>query len=267
MQRSSEVVIDHTAALEHCKSVRCTWDLSFGGHVITKPTKADRRESFETIDCTIPNCRTCTDVFDDSVIDLGLRDAFIRSSTALRALERHELDDDLKLLLPYRLCGYSLQTHKWHPLHVARLAFIQSTLDPFDELFLPHGHKVLLSTVVKDHVGGRNFQQGNGKDVEMDVVRARVVGTLILLHGPPGTGKTFTAEALAARLNRPLFPLKIADLASSSGEMEQRLAQLFQLSERWNCIVLMREADALVQRRSREDREGNRMTSGMFCQL
>ncbi|KAF2181388.1 hypothetical protein K469DRAFT_740828 [Zopfia rhizophila CBS 207.26] len=259
-QRGSEIVIDHIAALEHCRNSGCTWNLSFGGGVIAKATKANRREAFETVDCLIPNCRTCTDVFNDAVIDLNSRDRFIRSSKSLRALHQKQLDDEQVLLLPYRICGYSLQSRKWYPLYVDLLKPIEVSSAGLADLILPAGHKDMLASVIRGQSPGVS-QTDNDALEEVDIVVGRGRGALILLHGARGTGKTATAEALAASLNRPLFLIKIADLGSTSREMEQNLTQFFQLAERWGCILLMREADALLEQRTRTDREGNNMTS------
>ncbi|PGH07656.1 hypothetical protein GX51_01665 [Blastomyces parvus] len=256
-QRSREVIIDHVAALEHCKQCGCTWNPSFGGSVIAKATKANRREVFDTIDCSIPNCRACTDVFNDGVVDLNSRDQFIRSSRSLRALRPHELEDEQILLLPNRICGYSLQSNKWYPLNVDLLMSIEAPSAGLDEIILPVGHKEMLTSLVKGQSPGI---RGNQDDLpyEQDIIVGRRRGVLILLHGAPGTGKTATAEALAASLSKPLFKIAVR---GTIREMEQYLTQSFHLAERWDCIILVREADALLQSRTLADRERNTMTS------
>lgn len=87
-------------------------------------------------------------------------------------------------------------------------------------------------------------------------------GTLILLHGAPGTGKTATAEGFAASLDKPLFSLRVADFGSTSREMGQNLTQYLKLVERWGCILLINDADVIVAQRSRDDREGSNITAG-----
>ncbi|OJD24079.1 hypothetical protein ACJ73_04560 [Blastomyces percursus] len=259
-QRSSEVIIDHVAALEHCKQSGCTWNPSFGGNVIAKATKANRREAFDTIDCSIRNCRACTDVFNDGVVDLNSRDQFIRSSTSLRALHQHELEDEQVLLLPNRLCGYSLQSHKWYPLYVDRLIPTEAPSTSLHEIILPPGHKEMLTSLVRAQSPGIR-RSHDDSPYELDIIVGRRRGVIILLHGAPGTGKTATAAALASSLNRPLFLIRIAALGTTSREMEQNLTQLFQLAERWDCIILIREVDTLLQSRTRTDREGDNMSS------
>ncbi|OAX78447.1 hypothetical protein ACJ72_07246 [Emergomyces africanus] len=259
-QRNSEVIIDHMAALEHCRNSGCIWNPSFGGGVIARATGADKREAFESIDCSKPNCRTCTDVFDDAEVDLISRDQFIRSSRSLRAIQQNELDDQQILLLPNRVCGYSLQSHKWYPLHVDLLISIEKPSASLDEIILPDGYKEMLTSLIRGQSPGVS-RTGDQLSPDLDMVVGRGHGVVILLHGSSGTGKTTTAEALAASLSRPLFLIKIAALRGTSREMEQYLTQSFHLAERWNCILLVREADALLQPRTKTDHEGNTMTS------
>jgi hypothetical protein len=220
---------------------------------------SDRRETFETVDCSIPNCKTCTDIFDDAAVDLNLRDRFIRSSRSLRAISRHNLSNDQLLLLPYRVCGYSFHHRKWYPLNVAQLQLVEVATTAFEELILPQGHKAMLSALIRTET--QMPQQGAPENY--DLIKGKSRGILILLHGAPGVGKTSTAEALASSLKRPLFTLKIADLGSTSGELRQNLAQILRWTERWNCILLVREADAILARESKSDREGSHITSGM----
>ena len=74
----------------------------------------------------------------------------------------------------------------------------------------------------------------------------------ILLHGPPGTGKTTIAKALATRLRASFYEQSAADLLSKwVGESEQKVAQLFARARANRpSIIFCDEIDALVKRRS-----------------
>ncbi|KAF2258339.1 hypothetical protein CC78DRAFT_621906 [Lojkania enalia] len=259
-----EVMIDHTTALENSVNIGCNWQMAFGGGIITQASKANRREVFEAVNCSNPSCKACTDVFNDAAVDLHLRDRFIRSSKCLKAMHRKDFDEEQSLIMSYRLCGFTMQHRKWHPLHVDSVTHVDSSNpNALDDLVLPEGHKSRLSTLTKGQKQD-TLQDGKcGKNLfeKSYFVKSRRRGTLVLLHGPPGVGKTSTAEALAASLNKPLFWLRIADFGSTAREMEPFLIMFFQLAERWGCIVLIRDAEILLDQRTRADREGNSITS------
>ncbi|MGH2753168.1 MAG: AAA family ATPase [Actinomycetota bacterium] len=73
----------------------------------------------------------------------------------------------------------------------------------------------------------------------------------ILLHGPPGTGKTTIAKAMATEIKASFYEQSAADLLSKwAGESEERVAKLF-TKARANrpSIVFIDEIDSLLRRR------------------
>jgi transitional endoplasmic reticulum ATPase len=74
----------------------------------------------------------------------------------------------------------------------------------------------------------------------------------IVLHGPPGTGKTTIARAMASQVSASFYEISAADLLSKwAGESEQKVAKLFARA-RTNkpSIIFIDEIDALLRRRS-----------------
>lgn len=74
----------------------------------------------------------------------------------------------------------------------------------------------------------------------------------IVLHGPPGTGKTTIARAMASQVSASFYEMSAADLLSKwAGESEQKVAKLFARA-RTNrpSIIFIDEIDALLRRRS-----------------
>ncbi|KAL5489785.1 AFG2 [Sanghuangporus weigelae] len=74
----------------------------------------------------------------------------------------------------------------------------------------------------------------------------------ILLHGPPGTGKTHLARAVvAASTGVSILVIAGAELSSAyHGETERRLREVFAEARRRSpCIVILDEVDALAPRR------------------
>lgn len=78
----------------------------------------------------------------------------------------------------------------------------------------------------------------------------------VIFHGPPGTGKTFTAEALATELGLPFVKLSGADIQSKwINESSQKVKQLFDeaeevASENGGCVVFLDELDSVLKDRS-----------------
>src|SRR5215210_2351837 len=69
--------------------------------------------------------------------------------------------------------------------------------------------------------------------------------------GPPGTGKTICAEAIAHALGRQLLVVRYAEMESLwMGETPKNVAAVFRLAREENAVLLFDEADAIAARRS-----------------
>lgn len=74
--------------------------------------------------------------------------------------------------------------------------------------------------------------------------------TSVLMAGPPGTGKTMTAHALAHELDLPLYRVDLSGIMDKYiGETEKHLEQVFAFAEKTNLVLFFDEADALFGRR------------------
>ncbi|KAK5077725.1 hypothetical protein LTR70_009493 [Exophiala xenobiotica] len=77
--------------------------------------------------------------------------------------------------------------------------------------------------------------------------------------GPPGVGKTLTAEALTEYHRRPLYSVSAGELSSDAGELDPQLTTIFRVAGAWNAILLIDEADVFLQRRAELTLERNRL--------
>lgn len=73
----------------------------------------------------------------------------------------------------------------------------------------------------------------------------------VLMSGPPGTGKTMTAQVLASQLGLELYKVDLSQIVDKYiGETEKRLKQVFEQAEKSNMVLFFDEADALLGKRS-----------------
>ncbi len=79
----------------------------------------------------------------------------------------------------------------------------------------------------------------------------------ILLHGPPGCGKTMIANAFAAELGVPFIALSAPSIVSGmSGESEKALRDHFEEAKKVApCLVFIDEIDAITPKRESASRE------------
>lgn len=77
--------------------------------------------------------------------------------------------------------------------------------------------------------------------------------TGILLHGPPGTGKTYFAKAAAGQFNRPFYYVNTAEMVGGIvGETEKNIQAVFRFArENAPCILFMDEVDAIARTRKK----------------
>ncbi len=90
---------------------------------------------------------------------------------------------------------------------------------------------------------------------EMDVLQEDVVagksgGTTVLCAGPPGVGKTLTAEVYAEVTGRPLYRVHSGQLGLSVSAMESALKEALTRAQRWGAVMLIDEADVYIRKRS-----------------
>ena len=268
-------MLDQSAAATHFRKRYDRFKLKIGGRVIGIPTAADRRETFDPLPIKRDE-QMFSDVYDDSTIDLDRRKEFVNSTTLICYYQNildPSLSDDYVMLLPLRVYGYALLNRKWFPLNINLVNDItpgqaHTTAARYEDLVLPDGHKKLLQAIVKNQVRDpnqtRSGRKGDHDEFQMDVVKGKGKGLIILLHGAPGVGKTSTAECVAAQLRRPLLPITCGDISIEVDEAEATLQRFCSLADRWRCVLLLDEADVFLARREKGDLIRNGLVSGAF---
>jgi len=72
-----------------------------------------------------------------------------------------------------------------------------------------------------------------------EAVEGKGRGLVILLHGPPGVGKTLTAETVALATGKPLVSVSTAEIGIQPEDAERSLKAIFDDASRWGAVLLM----------------------------
>ena len=88
------------------------------------------------------------------------------------------------------------------------------------------------------------------------------LGLAFNFAGPPGTGKTICAEAIANSLGRQLLVVRYAELESMwMGETSKNVTAIFRTAREEQAVLLFDEADAIAARRSTSVDSGSQRES------
>ncbi|CAG8972133.1 hypothetical protein HYALB_00008138 [Hymenoscyphus albidus] len=191
-----------------------------------------------------------------------------------------EWEDDQYLICPPRVLGYVLANKEWAQLQVTSLSPItagskKDMNTQFSLLKLADdaedntksnrdtrkrrdtSTKGLLLDLVRSHTtmqsGERDdeTEQKNTKLEVDDIIPGKGKGLVVLLYGPPGVGKTSTAEMMAIATKKPLFSVSVADVGTEAKHVEANLSRIFALATKWHAILLIDEADVFLESRGR----------------
>ncbi|WP_336000053.1 AAA family ATPase [Halorientalis halophila] len=135
--------------------------------------------------------------------------------------------------------------------------------DGEDEIVQPEGVDMDASSLVERQVE-RGFGDVGGMRTLKETLRHKVIRPLedpetfeeygvgvvngVLLHGPPGCGKTYIAEALAGEVGHDFVEISPADLTSKyMGEPAQKVKELFEIARaNQPCLLFIDEIDAIA---------------------
>ncbi|KAK7909002.1 hypothetical protein PG985_014880 [Apiospora marii] len=148
---------------------------------------------------------------------------------------------DTALCPPYAF-GYSCSRKTWGRYLVSNVREATWRPDPMSSLELQTNQKMLIQALVASH---------DFANRDRDQAEQKGKGLVILLHGPPGSGKTLTAECAAELSQRALLSCSMSELNkhNSAWYFERRLAQVLQLATTWKAVVLLDEADVFLEAR------------------
>ncbi|KAH5758126.1 hypothetical protein HBI17_069400 [Parastagonospora nodorum] len=155
-------------------------------------------------------------------------------------------------LFPPTIPGFSLRRKLWTDLIVDKITDISWNKEAFKHLVADDKTKELVQALVADRISG---------DRNTDIIQGKGNGLIILLHGGPGTGKTFTAESVAELAEKPLYPVTCGDIGTEPEHVERYLESVLYLGNIWDCVVLLDEADVFLEERGIADLARNALVS------
>lgn len=165
--------------------------------------------------------------------------------------------DDSELWRTYPFVhGFSFASKQWGRFTVDAISKIEFRDDAWEKLVLEPEKKELVKALV-EHSGQGSFE---------DLIDGKGGGVIFLLDGPPGQGKTLTAETVAETLHRPLYSISVGELGTNPDVLEQRLRQILDVAMSWDAVLLLDEADIFLEARNKDDIVRNAMV-GVFLRL
>ncbi|KAG8158218.1 hypothetical protein KVR01_011979 [Diaporthe batatas] len=170
-------------------------------------------------------------------------------------------------LLPRRIFAYAVIERRFFPLDIrfVRNSDVHVHDKTFEKLEINQDYKRLILALVKSHFDKVETEKRTNTEIgTQDLIRGKGKGVIILLHGVPGVGKTATAEAVALKWRKPLFPITCGDLGYTAESLEKSLSEIFRLAHHWGCILLLDEADVFITRRERHDLKRNALVSAFL---
>ncbi|KAK5400932.1 hypothetical protein LTR06_011101 [Exophiala xenobiotica] len=85
----------------------------------------------------------------------------------------------------------------------------------FDTLVIPASQKDIIQSLVGRHTNGSDNEKFD------DIMKGKGQNVVLLLHGPPGVGKTLTAEGLAENRKLPLYNVCAGELGTNAEDLEK----------------------------------------------
>ncbi|WP_265511345.1 AAA family ATPase [Providencia rustigianii] len=107
-----------------------------------------------------------------------------------------------------------------------------------NKMILPESHSDLLDVLTTDITAFTS-----------DIIEGKSAGNIIMCVGKPGLGKTLTAEVYSELTERALYSIHAGTLGINAEEIDKNLKTILMRARRWDCVLLLDEADVFVMAR------------------
>lgn len=160
------------------------------------------------------------------------------------------LTEHQSFLFPSLVIALHFRSRAWKVLDVANLGPAQFQPDILNTLVMSDKRIKMLKALSKNFMipadGDAHIEPHKGF-WSADFIKGKGKSEIILLHGRPGVGKTYTAECMAEHTRRPLLVLTCADIGTDPEQVEGNLETYFQMAKSWGALVLIDEADIYME--------------------
>ncbi|KAF2748702.1 P-loop containing nucleoside triphosphate hydrolase protein [Sporormia fimetaria CBS 119925] len=150
------------------------------------------------------------------------------SAKARRRYETARFKDEEYLACPPLALGFSLVAGSWQEFRVERLYDVGTGVDTLELLTRCQPSRDIVRSLAQ---------------CSRTIIESKGAGTVIMLHGPPGVGKSFTAKLVSEFLQRPLYTVPCREYSSS--RLATDLPSMLQLATRWDAVVLLKNVTSV----------------------
>ena len=181
------------------------------------------------------------DVFDDGAINI------------------ETLSDGDLIYCDHQILGFSFAQKRWGAFAVSSMDNVTWDEEGFKKLILEDSKRRIISLLVTSH----RISEGSFDDI----VKGKGRGLVGLLSGSPGVGKTLTAEVVAELSQRPLYAVSAGELGTTVEKVDRQLGMVLDITRRWNCVLLIDEADVFLHKRGDAELKKNALVSVFLRRL
>ncbi|KAH0557005.1 hypothetical protein GP486_005209 [Trichoglossum hirsutum] len=186
--------------------------------------------------------------------------------------ELHPLTDIECITAVSRVKGFDLKSKEWCEFNVDDIQEPEWNDSAYDNLVLPQREKDLIIAFAdrtrRNKRAFDDFIKHKGQAAlafNHPNLHSKLTnigqGIIILLYGPPGVGKTLTAESVAEKSRSPLYVLSAGDLGTDAEKVEAGLNRALECCHLWNALLLLDEADVLLETRGSDSLDRNELVS------
>ena len=168
------------------------------------------------------------------------------------------ISEDVRLKLTPYVYIFSFIAKKWAKTLINNLSEINFREDAFQKLIIDQNVKDLMFALVDS--------SGSNPIIGKDIIDNKGGGSIFLLAGPPGSGKTLSAETIAEALQKPLYMIGVGELGTDPEQLEFNLTKVLNTAAAWDAVLLLDECDIFMEKRQEMDVYRNAMVS-IFLRL